>query len=99
MGAKEDIQKEIDRLQRKLNAFDRIGEDIYPLGTVIVFSSSINKWYYVKEGEESWGSLKNRNSATEPLSYWIMQAEDTYSGYFEVYVLVAQEVPIYTKSV
>jgi hypothetical protein len=97
MGIREDLLAQITDLQGKVAILDSAPEDIYTLNTVVLFDAANgSKWYYRKTDEESWVNVKG--GIVRNLAYWIYLATQSNVGYFEVYVLTPEEVPIFASS-
>lgn len=95
MGRREEIEGQIAKYQKQLANLNRMPEDRFSIGTMMVFSSESAKWYIRKVGEEAWTKL---NSSTQTdLAGWILEAEESNVGYFEVYEMRTQPNPIYAK--
>jgi hypothetical protein len=94
MGIRGEIQKEIVKLQQKLARIEGMPEDTHPIGTIVVFAPSQGKKYhFIKEDEETWRSMKG--GPVKELIAWI---EDSVGkGYFEVYVMEADNQPIFAS--
>ena len=88
----------IAKLQEELATLNQAPTDTFPFGTVVVFSAQSGvKWYYVKKGEEIWKPLSNTGAECS-LAECILTAKKSGVGYFEVYVLITQEPPIYASA-
>lgn len=99
MGLKERIQKEIEKLQRQLEDLNKAPEDIYPIGTVIIFATAQQRWFIEKVAEETWQKIKQGiDRKQQSLAEWILEAEESNVGYFEVYVTQTMPEPIYAKA-
>lgn len=97
MSKKSDIENELAKLNKKLQILNSAPNDTYPFGTVVVFSA-VEEWYYVKIGEESWKKLGKSNLNEElSLAEWILNSVEADVGYFEVYVMITDEDPIYSS--
>lgn len=91
-----DQKAEIDQ---KLSVINRVPEDTFNFGTVLVFSARTgHKWYYVKINEETWQDKQSNDGAVAPLVDWIFDAINSNIGYFEVYVMTPAEIPIFASS-
>lgn len=89
-----------DRIDKQLSIIDRVGEDKFPIGTIALFSANTgDKWYYIKTGEEEWRYLhaSTTRGIVKQLREWILEAEQSGIGYFEVYRLLAADTPFYSS--
>jgi hypothetical protein len=94
MSRRDDIQAEIEALQKKLSHLDKIGEDTFHFNTVLQFSAGNGlKWFIRKIDEETWVNIKTGQTGT--LVDWILDSEEK-SGPFEVYEMRAQPQPVYS---
>lgn len=98
MGYREELLSEIAVRQLKLDVLDRAPEDTFTFGTVVVFDAGNGRrTYYAKVNEEAW--IKLNGSPTEkPLNIWILLYVENFNGYFEIYELKPQAVPIFASS-
>lgn len=97
MGRRQDIEAHIAHYQEQLAKLNRMPEDRFNIGTMMVFSAQGGtKWYIRKVAEEAWTKLNS--SHQNDLAGWIFEAEETGS-YFEVYEMRTQPQPIYAKDV
>lgn len=100
MNLRESLLADRDEIDKQIAIIDRVGEDIFPLGTLALFSGQRieDKWYYIKTGEEAWRSLNpTRNAPTKELREWILETEESSVGYFEIYILNPAATPFYTS--
>lgn len=101
MPRRDEIQREIEKLERKLALINRIPEDTFPFGTVALFSANENqtKWFIRKVEEEAWLGLTPTVDAVEKtLADWIMEALESEIGYFEVRILDVPNHPFFASS-
>ncbi len=94
---RQEIIDEIAELQALLARYDAVPEDNFNFGTIIRIAANQNltKWHLLKVAEDTWKYLGGQ--AEKSLQEWILQAIDQNLGYFEVYVLEAQENPIFVN--
>jgi hypothetical protein len=102
MSRKTEIQSEIASLQAKLNILNRVGDDTFNLGTVLVFAAKNNTvhWYIRKTNIDTWISMTTANPTpilSKDLFSFISDALESDIGYFEVYELRVQPNPFFTS--
>jgi hypothetical protein len=94
---RDDLLSQKAVIERKLAVIDRAGEDTYPVGTVALFSASVQKGYYLKSAEETWRDMAG-TGPTRQLIQIILEWETTPSvGYFEIYKLLPGASPVYVS--
>jgi len=100
MTRKADITAQIASLQSELNTLNRVPDDTFNLGTVLVFSANSNSvhWYIRKTGIEAWTSMNLTPTVTKDLSSHIADALESSIGYFEVYELRVQPTPFFASA-
>lgn len=99
MTIRDEVVAGIAKLQARLAVIDRINEDTFTFGTVVVFSAATgSKWYYIKTGEELWLDMQNDIRGEQQLIEWILGAIDSEIGYFEVYVLDTRATPFFASA-
>ncbi len=100
MTRKTDITAQIASLQSELNTLNRVPDDTFNLGTVLVFSANSNTthWYIRKTGVEAWTSMNISPPVTKDLSSFVADALESNVGYFEVYELRVQPTPFFASA-
>ena len=99
MTARSDLLAQKAEIDRKLGILNRVGEDTFNLGTVVVFSAASGvHWYYRKVAEETWRDMQSQSGAVSTLAEWVLEAEDANVGYFEIYALTPAQTPFYASS-
>jgi hypothetical protein len=102
MSRKTEIQSKIANLQAELNILNRVGDDTFNLGTVLVFAAKNNTvhWYIRKTNIDTWISMTTVNPTpilSKDLFSFISDALESDIGYFEVYELRVQPNPFFTS--
>ena len=98
MTLRNDLLAEKAEIDRKLAILNRSPSDIFPIGTIAVFTSnSGHRWHYRKTAEETWVEMQG-NFSENDLASWILISEESNVGYFEVYIMTAAATPVYTTS-
>lgn len=98
MNRRERLQIQIDELNGQLAFLNRIPEDKFPIGTILVFSAShAEDWYILKTAEGTWKNF-TRNTITRSLAEWIEEENNADVEYFEVYELKVQPTPFFASS-
>jgi hypothetical protein len=98
MTLRDDLVAKKNRIEKQLTILDRVGEDTYPIGTIVLFSAeSGDKWYYLKVDEESWRYLSSVTGIVKQLRQWVLEAEQSGIGYFEIYKLLPDKTPFYVS--
>ena len=99
MSRKTDITNQIAALQTELAALNRVPDDTFNVGTVLVFASAGNTrhWYIRKTAVNTWMSLTSVPTSGEMLSF-ISDALESDTGYFEVYELRPQPAPFFASA-
>ncbi len=102
MSLKQNLLDQIAELQSRVALLNAFPEDIYPLGTLVLFSGTRQndtpfKLYLVKDGEESW--VDKTNHEYLPLSEWLLKYKTSPNvKYFEAYLLHIEELPFYASA-
>ncbi len=98
MSLRDNLLAQRAEIDRKLAIIDRVGEDTFPIGTIVIFSSANEKVHFLKTGEEAWRYMTSSVGTTKQLRDWILDWEDSPVGYFEVYRYTPADTPFYASA-
>lgn len=100
MTRKNEINTQISKLQNELTALNRVADDTFNVGTVMVFSAKNNTvhWYIRKIAVDTWTAMEASGSLSKDLASFIADALESDVGYFEVYELRVQNNPFFTSA-
>lgn len=95
----DELKEQRNKLNQQIALLESLPEDIYPFGTVALFSDEDKKWFYLKTGEEQWIQLKGNSNVEKSLAEWIFNARQFNTpSYFEVYIMTPEPTPLYASA-
>lgn len=100
MSKLQELIDERDMLNEQIALFATFPEDIYNVGTVVLFSYQENtgKVYYRKVAEELWKPIANPETSSKSLAEWLFDFKTNFpEEYFEVYLMAPGNLPIYAS--